>query len=114
MSLDQSRSIVHADPTNPNDSIYFLADNLITLSVTATDGDGDTATVAAPINIAQNFMFLDDGPAITSASNINIQNSGDVAHTGAFVYNLGADGAPLNNDVFKTQSRAAPRSMASR
>ena len=71
VSLDQQRSVVHADPNDPNDSVTFLSDNLITLSATVTDGDGDTATVGTPLAIAQDFHFLDDAPSVSPTLNAN-------------------------------------------
>ena len=93
VSLDQQRSIVHPDPTDPNESITLADDSLITLSVTATDGDGDSHTVADPINIAQNFLFFDDAPAITTVTDpLNIANTGPTpSGSGSFVYSVGAD-----------------------
>ena len=44
---------------------------------------------------------------MTAASNINIQNSSDVAADGTFAYNLGADGARTDNDVFKSVTFSA-------
>ncbi|MCL6741878.1 DUF5801 domain-containing protein [Sphingomonas sp. RB56-2] len=62
VSLDQARAVIHADPNDPNDDITFSDDNLITLSATITDGDGDQASIGTPIAIAQDFHFLDDAP----------------------------------------------------
>ena len=51
-----------AQPTNdPNEPTTLSADNLVTLTATITDKDGDSAT--ATQNIGQNLMFLDDGPS---------------------------------------------------
>ncbi|CAI8902656.1 Flagellar hook-length control protein FliK [Pseudomonas sp. IT-P74] len=64
VTLDQLRAVVHSDPTNPDDSTSLISDNLVTLTATKTDGDGDSAL--ATLNIGQNLMFKDDGPSITS------------------------------------------------
>ena len=75
VSLDQSRAVIHPDPTNPDDDITFSDDNLITLSATVTDKDGDTATIGTPIAIAQDFHFHDDGPtAVASAAGFSISH----------------------------------------
>ena len=59
VTLDQQRAVVH--PTNdPNEPKTLSADNLVTLTATITDKDGDSAT--ATLNIGQNLAFLDDGP----------------------------------------------------
>ncbi|MBY5347597.1 DUF5801 repeats-in-toxin domain-containing protein [Rhizobium leguminosarum] len=62
VSLDQARAVVHADASDPDDSITLAAADLVTLTATITDGDGDHA--AATHNIAQNFNFEDDAPII--------------------------------------------------
>ncbi|VVP96292.1 hypothetical protein PS938_02053 [Pseudomonas fluorescens] len=64
VTLDQIRAVVHPDPTNPDDSTSLTSDNLVTLTATKTDGDGDSAL--ATLNIGQNLVFKDDGPSITS------------------------------------------------
>ncbi|RWN24339.1 MAG: hypothetical protein EOR97_33255, partial [Mesorhizobium sp.] len=59
VTLDQQRAVVH--PTaNPNEPVSLNADNLVTLTATITDKDGDSS--AATLNIGQNLTFLDDGP----------------------------------------------------
>ena len=63
VTLDQIRAVVH--PTNdPNEPKTLSADNLVTLTATITDKDGDSASAA--LNIGQNLVFLDDGPSITA------------------------------------------------
>ena len=63
VTLDQIRAVVH--PTNdPNESTTLSADNLVTLTATITDKDGDSAT--ATLNIGQNLVFQDDGPSISA------------------------------------------------
>ncbi|CAH0202075.1 hypothetical protein SRABI130_02035 [Pseudomonas sp. Bi130] len=64
VTLDQQRAIVHPDPTNPNDSKTLTSDNLVTLTATITDKDGDSAH--ATLNIGQNLVFKDDGPSIST------------------------------------------------
>ncbi|WP_223530404.1 DUF5801 repeats-in-toxin domain-containing protein [Pseudomonas sp. GL-R-19] len=64
VTLDQSRAVVHPDATNPDDSTSLTSDNLVTLTATVTDKDGDSAQ--ATLNIAQNLVFKDDGPSITT------------------------------------------------
>src|SRR6516164_9131618 len=66
VTLDQQRAVVHPDPTNPDDSKTLSAANLVVLTATATDGDGDQAS--APLNIGQLLVFRDDGPSITASA----------------------------------------------
>ncbi len=71
VTLDQQRAVVHSDTSTPDDSVT-LSDGVITLSRTdvITDGDGDTATSSATIDLGANLVFKDDGPkaAIPDAS----------------------------------------------
>lgn len=64
IELTQNRAVVHADDTNPDDATGLPAE-LVTLTATVTDGDGDTAN--ATVNIGGAFSFRDDGPAIDAA-----------------------------------------------
>ncbi|EJM61402.1 hypothetical protein PMI30_05251 [Pseudomonas sp. GM50] len=64
VTLDQIRAVVHPVTTNPDDSKSLTADNLVTLTATKTDGDGDSAQ--ATLNIGQNLVFKDDGPSINT------------------------------------------------
>ncbi|EJM47768.1 DUF5801 repeats-in-toxin domain-containing protein, partial [Pseudomonas sp. GM48] len=64
VTLDQLRAVVHANATNPDDSKTLTSDNLVTLTATITDKDGDSAQ--ATLNIGQNLVFKDDGPSITT------------------------------------------------
>ncbi|WLG42549.1 DUF5801 repeats-in-toxin domain-containing protein [Pseudomonas sp. FP1740] len=64
VTLDQQRAVVHPVTTNPDDSKTLSADNLVTLTATKTDKDGDSAQ--ATLNIGQNLVFKDDGPSIST------------------------------------------------
>jgi hypothetical protein len=64
VTLDQIRAVVHPDASNPDDSKSLTADNLVTLTATKTDGDGDSAQ--ATLNIGQNLVFKDDGPSVST------------------------------------------------
>ncbi|EJM38685.1 hypothetical protein PMI26_04622, partial [Pseudomonas sp. GM33] len=64
VTLDQLRAVVHSNTTNPDDATSLAADNLVTLTATKTDGDGDSAQ--ATLNIGQNLVFKDDGPSIST------------------------------------------------
>ncbi|WP_324829182.1 DUF5801 repeats-in-toxin domain-containing protein [Qipengyuania zhejiangensis] len=65
VTLDQQRAVVHADSTDHDDATTLLTGDIITLSATVTDADGDTATATAAIGGA--LSFRDDGPSIDAA-----------------------------------------------
>jgi hypothetical protein len=88
VTLDQSRAVVHANATNPDDSTTLTSDNLVTLTAIKTDGDGDSAQ--ATLNIGQNLVFKDDGPALSFG---NLIGTGSVlAQSGFWNMAAGADG----------------------
>ncbi|WP_169829207.1 DUF5801 repeats-in-toxin domain-containing protein [Tsuneonella mangrovi] len=62
VELTQLRAIVHGDTSSYNEASPALDPSLITLSATATDGDGDSVTNSAHIGGA--ISFLDDGPTV--------------------------------------------------
>ncbi|MFS2095257.1 DUF5801 repeats-in-toxin domain-containing protein [Pseudomonas sp. Pseusp11] len=64
VTLDQIRAVVHPNTSNPDDSKTLTADNLVTLTATITDKDGDSTQ--ATLNIGQNLVFKDDGPSIST------------------------------------------------
>jgi hypothetical protein len=94
---------VHDDPTDPDESsspAQLSAANLITLTATITDGDGDTD--AATRDIGDAFKFEDDGPTITAPfdadpSTVGTQtpeklgNAMGQTASGTFGYDIGAD-----------------------
>ncbi|MDF9774668.1 DUF5801 repeats-in-toxin domain-containing protein [Pseudomonas baetica] len=88
VTLDQLRAVVHANASNPDDSTSLTADNLVTLTAIKTDRDGDSAL--ATLNIGQNLVFRDDGPALTFG---NLIGTGSVlAQSGFWNMATGADG----------------------
>ena len=100
VTLDQKRAVVHSDATNANDSATLSADNLVKLTATITDKDGDDET--ATLDIGRNLTFLDDGPTLTAAfdadpGTMGIQtpeqllNVANQTASGIFGYDIGAD-----------------------
>ncbi|MER8751481.1 DUF5801 domain-containing protein [Mesorhizobium sp. M1050] len=101
VTLNQDRAIIH-DPNNgPNDTETLTADNLIKLTATITDKDGDQAS--AFVNIGQNLVFTDDGPTIIKPFDADPGTAGiqspETLHnvvgtpaTGDFKFSIGADG----------------------
>ncbi|PKQ76727.1 hypothetical protein CJF47_08960 [Aeromonas sobria] len=71
VTLDQLRAVAHDVDgglgSAHDDSKGLLAANLITLTATVTDKDGDTNTATA--NIGGALTFRDDGPIATAATN---------------------------------------------
>ncbi|MDW9168956.1 DUF5801 repeats-in-toxin domain-containing protein, partial [Legionella pneumophila subsp. fraseri] len=61
VTLDQQRAIVHSPNTGPDQATTLNAANLITLTATITDKDGDSSS--ATLNIGQALSFKDDGPS---------------------------------------------------
>src|SRR5262249_38506423 len=60
VTLDQIRAVVH--PTlDPNEPVS-LTSNVVSLTATIVDNDGDSASV--PLDIGGSMVFLDDGPSI--------------------------------------------------
>ncbi|HET9337164.1 MAG TPA: DUF5801 repeats-in-toxin domain-containing protein, partial [Sphingomicrobium sp.] len=60
VTVDQLRAVVHPDDSDPDDPIGLANDDLITLTATVTDNDGDTASET--IGIGNNIVLEDDGP----------------------------------------------------
>ena len=60
VTLDQQRAVVHPNAANPDDPVTLAADNLVTLTTTLTDRDGDSTSATAAIGT--NLRFEDSGP----------------------------------------------------
>ena len=99
MTLDQSRAVVHADASNPNDTVGFSGSGLITLTATVTDGDGDQDS--ASTDITGSFELNDDAPSIVrngtvaptlvvDETNLGVTDSSGFA--GLFTPTFGNDG----------------------
>src|SRR6516164_11067433 len=99
VTLDQQRAVVHPNASDPNDSVTLSGTNLVQLTATATDGDGDTAAKTA--DITSSFKFLDDGPTVTLTGNSQtvtddesfLATDNSASFAGLFSPNFGADGA---------------------
>jgi hypothetical protein len=122
VTLDQQRAVVHPIASDPDDAVT-LADDVVTLTATAKDGDGDTATKTE--NVGDRFTFKDDGPSIAAgvnpaaltvdettlgtdalgsfASLFNVSYGADgPASTGALTYALGIGVASANSGLTDT------------
>ncbi|HMI40913.1 MAG TPA: DUF5801 repeats-in-toxin domain-containing protein, partial [Sphingomicrobium sp.] len=92
VTLDQIRAVVHPNPLTPNESVSLSADNLVTLTATVTDKDGDHQSAVA--NIGQNLSFLDDAPALGTVQNQQTDNNpATTPAVGTLHFAPGADGA---------------------
>jgi hypothetical protein len=100
VTLDQQRAIVHANPNDPDESRGLTGSNLVVLTATAYDGDGDHAS--APLDLTGLLNFKDDGPTMTAnptgapsitddESLLGTNNTGD--YSGNFTAVFGNDGA---------------------
>ena len=88
VTLDQLRAVVHPDTSDPDDATSLTSDDLVTLTATTTDGDGDS--VQATLNIGQNLVFEDDGPSLAFG---NLIGTGSVLpQYGFWDRSAGADG----------------------
>ncbi len=72
VTLDQSRAVVHTPNGGPDD-VATLLSNLVTLTQTVTDRDGDSA--AATVNIGGMLQFVDDAPS--AGANLAVQLDDD-------------------------------------
>ncbi|WP_095151316.1 DUF5801 repeats-in-toxin domain-containing protein [Pseudomonas sp. Irchel s3b5] len=99
VTLNQIRAVVHSNTGNPDDSKSLASDNLVTLTATKTDKEGDSAQ--ATLNIGQNLVFKDDGPSVNTSGTeptMTVDDSalgGDATQsfTANFSSGPGADGA---------------------
>jgi hypothetical protein len=105
VTLTQFQQLDHGVPeTAPayDDDIRTLADNLVTLtaSATITDYDNDSYTDSETIDLGGNIKFADDGPASLIATHTYLRdNLTDPNVTGYYSFVAGADGPKLLNAV---------------
>ncbi|CAN7385409.1 DUF5801 repeats-in-toxin domain-containing protein [Mesorhizobium sp. LjNodule214] len=101
VTLDQARAVTHSPDSGPDEQITLASDDLVTLTATITDGDGDQASDSA--DIGKSLVFKDDAPTIPvpfdgdqdagngSGTPETLANTPGASATGAFGYNLGSD-----------------------
>jgi hypothetical protein len=102
VTVEQYLSLHHGSPDAGTDSdeAVTAALNSIGVTVTATDGDGDSYTSSA-VDISHQISFHDDGPTMTASSqnapsitddetNLGTDNTGD--YSANFTAVFGADG----------------------
>ncbi len=80
VELDQKRPLNHPDANNSDDAVTLSSANLITLTCSdkITDGNGDSATSSASIDISQALSFEDDGPSFTHIHDTKLPLNGIV------------------------------------
>jgi hypothetical protein len=88
VTLNQERAVVHPDTTSADDSTTLSAANLVVLTATATDKDGDAGS--GFLNIGQLLVFKDDGPTV-AVENIT-GGSYTTVNSGIWAEAPGADG----------------------
>ncbi|QKE63903.1 retention module-containing protein [Aquipseudomonas campi] len=99
VTLDQQRAIVHSPEAGPDQTAFLAAANLIKLTATITDEDGDSDS--STIDIGQSLAFEDDAPEIdgrtpsndslqVDETNLLVNDSTDFS--GNFSDDYGADG----------------------
>ena len=100
VTLDQQRSIIHSPDSGPDQSVGLSAADLIKLTATITDSDGDSDS--ATIDLGHALAFEDDAPSILAlgARNDSLQVdetflavNDSTDFSGAFLSTYGADGA---------------------
>ena len=100
VTLDQQQAIIHTPNSGVNQESSLAAANLVQLSATITDKDGDTATTS--VNLGSAISFRDDGPSISAngvaadslqVDESNLSGNASTSFAGAFTSSYGADGA---------------------
>ncbi len=99
VTLDQIRALSHPDASNPDDNVTLASNSLITLTLTATDHDADSAS--RTLNIGQHLNFHDDGPSINAngeqpsltVDETVLATNASASFAGVFTSSFGADGA---------------------
>ncbi|WP_020157975.1 retention module-containing protein [Methylobacter marinus] len=105
VTLDQQRAVMHSPDSGPDQATSLPAANLITLTGTVTDKDGDSAS--ATLNLGNAISFRDDGPSVSLAVNaagalmtdetdqLGVTVTGTASVFNAMV-NTGADGGTVD------------------
>ncbi|BAO84482.1 hypothetical protein SMCB_2254 [Serpentinimonas maccroryi] len=110
VSFDQQRAVVHGNAQDPNDRVS-IAQGIINLRLTATDGDGDA--VSATVDVGRLVSIADDGPSIelsrseaalpvlaVDESNLALNATGEFAGLFAVDADAGADGEASRSSVY--------------
>ena len=100
VTLDQRRSVRHADTNNHDDATGLVGTGLVVLTGRAHDGDGDSAS--ANLDLTPLLVFEDDGPAVGPIENSVVDFAAGSSATKTLNGAVGADpnGAPYTVDSF--------------
>lgn len=90
VTFDQQRAVVHDPNFGPND-FEGLPFDLVKVTATITDKDGDTAT--ATLDAGNLFGIFDDAPSATDEPAQNVDEGGTIS--GTFDFAPGNDGATV-------------------
>ena len=93
IKLDQKRAVKHGDPNSANETVSLAAD-AITMSVTLTDKDGDSASAA--LKLGGNIRFKDDAPT-ANADRDTVAKDGATVATGNVVTGVDVTASPDAN-----------------
>jgi hypothetical protein len=63
VTFEQDAAVMHSGTTVSDEPATLASSDLITLTATVHDGDGDSASTTPPANIGTTFTILDDEPA---------------------------------------------------
>jgi T1SS-143 domain-containing protein len=100
VTLDQQRSIIHTPNSGADQESSLVAANLVRLTATITDKDGDSTN--ATLNLGEAISFRDDGPSISAdvatadslqVDETSLSTNASTSFAGAFTGSYGADGA---------------------
>ena len=96
VTLDQIRAVEHTPDSGPDQSTTLSAANLVTVTATITDSDGDPAS--STLNIGQSLVFHDDAPTAVNDTPQSVAEDG-AAIGGNVLTNdtQGSDGATLTH-----------------
>ena len=75
VSIAQYVSLHHPDTSSPDEGIY-LNNGTLSVQVTVTDGDGDTASQS--VDVSGMIRFEDDGPTVTALADAISVNEGNL------------------------------------
>ena len=95
LTLTQFSAVMHdsADEGDISEGVY-LAGDVLTITKTVEDKDGDTASNSATVG-ADTIGFLDDGPSVVVAPNAVLTNSITAVLTASVNVDYGTDGGAL-------------------